>query len=379
MKITKFLSLIFLCTLIKCPVEGQKLLVLPLEEAYKKQEIITTKDFIESFTYIPLETTPECLIGGNPKIALVDNFIIITDLTQCLIFEKSNGNFVRKIGHIGRDPGGYRSTQGFFNALTKTFYFPGWNNDLFKYSLEGKYLGKVVIPGANDSFTNAFVPEKFSYLNEKIFVCNIFNMDGLQSTLLMLFDENGKVIKSVPNRSVTKAHEIRISTGELNFYNYNNKLLYNEIYNDTIFNLSLNQITPYLVWNRGKYKVTQESQVKTLEQIRPIHFLESEKYITFTFSVLRKKRYFALYNKGNTKLKVCEYEKGIFNDTDGFVPFLPLTGFNGELVGLTQPLDIMNWVEDKKNMKKTIPAEFNKIISVEPTGNPVLTIARLKK
>ena len=46
----------------------QKLPVLQLEDAYKKQEPINSNEFIGSVKYVPLETSPNCLIGANPKI-----------------------------------------------------------------------------------------------------------------------------------------------------------------------------------------------------------------------------------------------------------------------------------------------------------------------
>jgi len=110
----------------------QNLTVLPLADAYKKQESIYTKEFIESFTYIPLETSPECLIGGNPYVKLTNEFIIVTEQTRCFLFDKATGKFVREIGRTGRGPGEYQSTRGFFRDSNSTFYFTGTGASLIK-------------------------------------------------------------------------------------------------------------------------------------------------------------------------------------------------------------------------------------------------------
>lgn len=94
---------------------GQKLTVLNLEDAYKKQETIYSNEFINSVKYIPLETASNCLIGANPIIHSTEKYFIITDnQNHCFLFDRSTGKFIREIGHYGRDPGGFKSNRGFF-------------------------------------------------------------------------------------------------------------------------------------------------------------------------------------------------------------------------------------------------------------------------
>lgn len=173
MKIYKNIYLIFL-TLSLCYVcKGQNLLMLSLEEAYKNKKLVSTKDFIDSFIYIPLETSPHCLIGANPKINLAEKYIIVTDQYQCLLFDRNDGRFIRQIGHYGKDPTGYKSTRGFINDLTKSIYFMGWNNNLLKYSFEGELLASIKIPHHSNSLTNTFIIENYTYLRQNLIVCNI--------------------------------------------------------------------------------------------------------------------------------------------------------------------------------------------------------------
>jgi hypothetical protein len=379
MNTKKILSLIFCFSIIGNHSFSQKILVLPLEEAYTKQEIITAKDFIESFIYIPLETSPQCLIGANPNIILTDNYIIITDQKQCLAFNKDNGKFICQIGHYGRDPGGFQSSQGFYNEFSKSFYFLGWNKNLIKFSLDGKEIGSIRIPRYNESFTDTFLPEKYTYIAENSFACNILNFNGIQNSLLMIFDEKGNEIKTIPNYNVTKEHKPVISTGEMNFFHYNGKLFFNEIFNDTIFNLQLGKVVPYIILKREKYRITRENKGLPAEKIWTRSFFESDKYITFNFFGGHFDTYFALYDKSTLKLRVCKLGAGIKNNINSFIPFIPSEIFHEELVGLSQPLDIANWVEANKEVIKSLPQELKKIISVGPTDNPVVVIARLRK
>lgn len=381
MKLTKFGSLLIPLFILSCfSIMCQKPLILPLVNAYKKQEPISTKEFIKSFTYVPLETSPQCLIGANPKFMITDKYVIITDQgNHCLLFDKSTGKFIQSIGHYGKDPGGYRTTnRAFLKENNTTIYFLGWKNELIKYSLDGKALGNVPIPNFNESFTDAFIPDNYTSLPNNLIACNIVNTNGIQKKLLMIFDETGKEVRSIPNWNLQKEHKFSLSIGDVSFYKYNDKILYNEIFNDTIFSLLPDKVVPYMILDRGKLRLkvgTRNSQ--DVERILHRGFLESEKYICFDFWGIKNKTYFALYNKSTSKLKVCEFNAGIKNDTDGFVPFLPKVNYGEELVGLVQASELVSWFENNKANQDSLPTVIKKLSSYKITDNPILIIGKL--
>jgi hypothetical protein len=357
---------------------SQKLPVIPLEEAYKKQEPITTKEFIESFTYIPLETTPDCLIDANPNIIIASEYVIIMNQKRCLLFNKANGKFIREICHRGKDPGGYLNSLGFFNALTSTLYLSGWNKDLIKYSLEGKEEGSVPIPNYNNSFNaDAFIADNYDYLDKNLIVCHIFNTNGIQPRLIMMFDENGKEIRAVPNRNMTKEHSFSLSIGDLIFSHYKNKLLYNEIYRDTVFSLSTDKTEPYFIIKKGRLKPTPESRSSNGEQLYIKDFGESERYIWVKFYY--EKNCFGLFDKSSSGFKAYDITSGIKNDTDGFLPFIPLKVYKEELIGMIQITDLLSWFEKNPGMKEKLPQKLKEYSTKDPTDNPIIVIAKLRK
>jgi hypothetical protein len=358
--------------------KGQKPLTLSLEEAYKHKKLITTKDIFDSFIYLPLETSTDCLIGANPKFRLTEKFIVATDQNRCLLFDRNNGRFIRQIGHYGKDPDGYKSTRGFISELTESVYFIGWNNDLLRYSFEGKLLSSIRIPNHSNSLTSTFVIEKYAYLKKDLIVCNILNINGIQNTLLMVFDENGNEIIRIPNRKIAKEHKPVITTGELNFfYSYDN-LLYNEIYNDTIFHLVSDRADPYIILDRGKYSLAKGKDMPDKERLILRSFFESGKFIVLIFSMSDNSRYLALYNKTDQTLRLSEIQEGVLNDTDDFMPFLPSDIFNDELLGSIQPLQIIKWAGDNKSAGRSVPPALKGGISIDPTDNPVIVIGKLK-
>ncbi|HES59216.1 MAG TPA: hypothetical protein ENO18_02190 [Caldithrix sp.] len=69
---------------------------------------------------------------------------------------------------------------------------------------------------------------------------------------------------------------------------------------------------------------------------------------------------------------------GIHNNTDGFVPFLPKSIYNDELIGIIQQQDIIQWVENNIVQKENLREELKELILKDPTDNPTIAIAKLK-
>ena len=47
------------------------------------------------------------------------------------------------IGHVGKDPGGYRNVDCLVDELNGRLLFNGWGHDLISYNLDGNYIGKI--------------------------------------------------------------------------------------------------------------------------------------------------------------------------------------------------------------------------------------------
>jgi hypothetical protein len=65
-------------------------------------------EIVDDITFIPLETTDECLIGRIRSIYFSNNYLVIIDAdpNQILLFD-TTGKFVRTIGNKGQGPGEY--------------------------------------------------------------------------------------------------------------------------------------------------------------------------------------------------------------------------------------------------------------------------------
>lgn len=387
MKLKAFFSLpVIILTMHFNLLYSQEIPVINLAAAIEHPTKIVLSDFIENLTYIPLETNPDCLINGNPKVQLTKDYVIITTTQECLLFDR-NGSFLRKIGQYGRGPGEFRNTSGTFDELSSTIYFNGWNGNFIKYSLDGKYIGSLSIPGYKDDLQNPSMPDRFTYLADNLLVCNYMNVTGLETKSIMIFNNKAEVLKEIPNRNILKKMNPTFRTGSVDFHHYNNSVFFQEYHNDTIFKISPKDIRPYFVIEKGKYKPPYESlwwpveKNKQANLITQPRYFEGPRFITFNFNfIFTPIGFFALYDKTSKSIKVTEITTGIRNDIDNFID-LNFTSINksGELSCLLQSQDLIKWFEKNNEQVKGLKAEFQKLKTISLGDNPVLVIAKYKQ
>lgn len=361
----------------------QQLTILNLSEAIEHPSKITASDFVGSIFYVPLATSPDCFVAGNPKVFVTKDYILTTTIDRCLLFDRKNGAFIREIGHYGRGPGEYRATIGFFNESSSTYYFIGWNRDLIKYSLDGVFRGGIKIPNLVDNSKSPSGPDVYSFLNDTVLACNFGIFDGTETNSIMIFTEKGKTIRIIPNKDVlNKKQKLVLRTKEITFHRFNNKLFFQSMYNDTVFNLTQKQIEPFFIINFGKHRPPFESRWWPIEKQEKSNFflqnniLENEKFILFDIW-FNKVRYFTLYDKLLKSLKIAEFKSGIKNDIDGFID-LKINSINnsGELSFLVQPAELIEWIKQNPDKFKSLKPELQKFKDIKMEDNPIVIIAK---
>lgn len=364
----------------------QQIPVLDLSSAIEHPENITLSDFVEYITYLPLATPYDALIDKYPRIFVTKDYINTVTSNKCLLFNRKDGSFIREIGHKGRGPGEYQSTRGFFNDVITTYYFTGWNGNLVKYTMDGVFRGNVKIPGYVDSFDSPSFPMNYSFIDDSIIVCDFLIALGTESSSLMIFSEKGNLLKAFPNHNILKTKQnYTLTTGESSFYRFNNNLFFQNMYNDTVFQITVDKIIPYFLLNRGKHSPPFESKWWSYGKQLQSNFIsqptysENKRFITFNFYLGRDK-YFALYDKSRKLLKVVDNKSGIKNDIEGFTDLsFDYLNSEGELIGLIQANDLVNWIEKNPEKFKVLKPGLKKLHDVKITDNPVIVIAKLKQ
>ena len=107
-------------------------------------------------------------------------------------------------------------------------------------------------------------------------------------------------------------------------------------------------------------------------------YSENKRLISFNFYLGRDK-YFALYDKSLKSLKVVDNKSGIKNDIDGFIDLsFDYLNSDGELIGLIQANDLVNWIEKNNEKFKVLNPGLQKLHDINMTDNPIIVIAKLK-
>lgn len=103
--------LLLLCIITSCyhnsikhnkPIE-----IVDVKSAFEKKRPININDISKDCKYVVLESTNESLIGNNFTAYSDDEFIIVIDRERILVFDRTSGSFIRKIGNMGNGPDEY--------------------------------------------------------------------------------------------------------------------------------------------------------------------------------------------------------------------------------------------------------------------------------
>lgn len=101
---------------------------------------------VDSVTYIPLETTGECIIGHIKNVAVLDSLFIILDSKSdaVLAFDK-NGRFCHQVGNRGEGPGEYiTATQiDVSQSAGEVFIYDCLGSRVLCYDKTGKYIRSI--------------------------------------------------------------------------------------------------------------------------------------------------------------------------------------------------------------------------------------------
>jgi len=221
-------------------------------------------EFSDSIEYVQLETTSECLlpyyVGGY--MSEINNLLFVCDFSAIYQFDIVTGKFLRRIGRRGQGPGEYQQVNMTINAndhqiLLKT---PG-KNGLLTYNFEGKYLGDMHLDNGQDSiFSTCFFSLGLAGIGSGFFIfCSSLlpAKQACQPYELIIYDyKDKKILYSLPNRMEGKYERYSNSINGLSVCvkSSDDVFLYKSFYNDTLYAISRNGITPYAIIDLGKRK-----------------------------------------------------------------------------------------------------------------------------
>jgi hypothetical protein len=409
-----FLSMV-LSVLLSCKNQGNREIesgVIDIEHGIENLNRLKTSDFGKTVRYIPLETTDDGLVGRDPIVKVLRKHIVIEAQGSCLLFDKNDGRFIAKIGHLGQDPEAYSNIFSWADEKEEFLYFQRQPNQLMKYDMQGNFGGKVTFPFPttlasyyllSDSEVVGYFGGMDLISNTVPFSLGFFDRDGvLTDTIPRLFSETTLTPDEIVRVDVVRAGRSSIygnwgqagvmSLGFKNdsrqviagnaarIWKHNGNIRYKEEFVDTLYTVSDRKLVPSIVFNTGKYHwPVQErwSKKNASERIFIADISENESFIFFQCikgmyaneSVL----YNGLYNKNTGKTKLDQLSDGVEDDLTHFMPFIPVgISTSGEFVSILEAFKIMDWIEEHPESKNNEKLSFLKHLDTEQ--NPVIVL-----
>jgi hypothetical protein len=247
--------------------EPQALQIVDIEGSMDKLEVWNLSHFVSKIRYVALETMVENYISNIQGYVEADKYLIINDLTQCIIFDQE-GSFVRQIGSIGRGPGEYQFVDrvGIINDSILTMQSL---LDLINFRIDGSVVAQkknfFMFNNKNEEYFQSWI-----ILDDSLYFGHMPNTTGLIGNKALIINQKGTVKRSFRNH-IQFQREKTVASGFEDFAHinqYDKKIFYKEFYNDTLFVLAddLNLIPQY-VFNLGKYKEPTFERAKLPGQV----------------------------------------------------------------------------------------------------------------
>ena len=339
---------------------------------------VKMSEIISEIKYISLETNPNCLIG-NMNIPVFGKDIIIRSFTGSVngadgIYRFSDkGQFLNKIGNIGRGPGEYQDYTDVVQVGDTVFIVSNFSNDIFCYSIAGNFLKKYHIDMQSR-------PKSLVELPDKSFMIAFSNPGDI-----------GILLRTDKSFNFKKGYKINVPFKNnplpFGFKKSTNKVLFYYNYLDTIFDVSKGYPIPSIIIDYGKYRTAREklsmdeNNNAVLNKPSIIDFSASDEYLSlYVYYPFSRSTYNILYRITDGKQFI--WTNLINNLDNGVLERWPGFLFENNLVFHLLPSTILKRFENMTKAEKLDPINsgfVNMASKITLESNPVIMICKLKK
>ena len=231
------------------PIVGYPSLFVNLE-----QQTVSFKDLFSTIRLIPLETNDSCLLIGIDKLICFEERFYVLDVQRpaLYIFSKS-GNFIQQISRKGNGPGEYNMIYDFYvDENERKIGLLSPYGYLLIYDLNGVFLEKRGLP---------VKPNYYS----------VSDMDAKSIALWSCVDksEKGITVLEKDSFSIMNAfwnNDRIFDMGNMKpFYRYRGELYFTTAYQNIVYKLKQDSITPAYQWDFGKGGIHESLLQKYLD------------------------------------------------------------------------------------------------------------------
>lgn len=351
-------------------------------------------DLVEDISYIPLETNPECLLGWANVIPAGENLLVApSDQTPLLLFD-NEGNYIRKIGSIGKGPGEYLNFVFNTQYLEQNQHIYILCSGLMKvleYDTKGLLISEFKLTEQTSGLFTFHNNLHLTY-NSSLYTYN--SIKGNKS----LIDSLGELVKMIPqNYQDGMGFEGILSSGNCLITEQQTPVFYST-YSDTLFEIKpTGDRVPYIIFNFGdkifpKELLSIPYSWKTYDKpfFHGISAVEIPNRMLIGYRFPDEYTTYGLFDKTSGEFwnisNIDSLGNGIMNDFDGG-PSLSLHWMHHGAIAyqMIQAIDLITWKEEGlfDNKKAKFPekkkAFLDMIDQITENDNPVIMKVSFKK
>ena len=352
---------------------------------HENRTSLSLSSFVSSVEYIPLETSKASIVQDWCSVFLTDSFIVTID-DRILMFNRSDGSYVKELSKKGKGPWEYRDLiqQHGINPVNNSVFadvgkswieIPITGNNYQR--IQKPEIGNFTIAGA---FTISAI-NNFIQIDQDKYFAYVNNSEGDSPIKGIIFDRAGDVLKSFPNYlSYKPMPDKGVWVHSAIYYRLNGNCYFKEPYNDTVFQINNQELIPVYTYNLGKLKQDYKDQVAVSrsEYLNVNRMIETEDWVFFKYWI-KHITYCGIYFKNNGRSVVLENRgdaSGLINDIDGFGAFFPSdTEGSNNLIGVMPAAQLAS---SEAQLKICQNDQLKKLSGITVESNPLVVIAKLR-